>query len=264
MAKPTKTKEMKPKADEDASAPSPDKSGGGLIDLKTIILIVVVLFSSLLSTAGAGYLMTTMFIIPEINKLSHASGDGEEAEGEEGGHHDPASTEVPASNIGMNLELDEFTVNLGDDPNLEGSQFLRAKVSLSIKVPDAQNCYAPAGEHHAMHLSPQHASDSLAQLSIQNGTVLGGASPVDATLLANGGGEAGPSCEDLFKTNMSKYVPTVRDIVNVSLMKRTATILASIEGQEALKDEIKQQLSQIMAPDYTVIRVNFQDFIIQK
>jgi flagellar basal body-associated protein FliL len=47
-------------------------------------------------------------------------------------------------------------------------------------------------------------------------------------------------------------------------MKRTASQLASAEGQEVLKDEIKEQLTQVMAPEYEVLRVNFQDFIIQR
>jgi hypothetical protein len=99
-------------------------------------------------------------------------------------------------------------------------------------------------------------------LPAMGGQIVGAAAPVDRTLIAEEGG--GPTCEQIFKNNMGKYVPTIRDVINASLMKRTASSLASLEGQESLKDEIKDQLNQIMGPDYSVLRVNFQDFIIQR
>jgi flagellar basal body-associated protein FliL len=270
MAKPTSTKDAKPKAEEEAAkGAAKAEGGGGVFDLKFIILVVVVLLSTLLSTAGTGYLVTTMFIIPEIGKIAHASGEkphGEEgAEKGEHGTADPASTEVAAHEVGMNLELDEFTVNLKEDSNLEGSQFLRAKVALSVKVPEAENCYATGGEHKATGgVAPGMPNSQTVAQQVNQGVLMGAAASVEPVLLANGGGEGGPSCEDVFKKNMAKHVPTMRDIINASLMKRTATLLATMEGQEALKDEIKAQLSTVMAPDYAVVRVNFQDFIIQK
>lgn len=247
MARPTKPKDLKPKVEgEAAAAPG---GGGAAFDLKYIILIAVVIIASIVGSAGSAYLMTTMFVMPEISKASHAKG-GEEAGGESPTGPDTASTETPANEVGMNLELDEFTVNLKTDPNMDGSQFLRAKMALSIKVPEKENCYA---EHKAAQLPAAYG----------DGKIVGAAAPaVDRTTLAEEGG--GPSCEDIFKNNMGKYVPTIRDVVNAALMKRTASSLASLEGQEALKDEIKEQLNQILAPDYQVLRVNFQDFIIQK
>jgi hypothetical protein len=114
-------------------------------------------------------------------------------------------------------------------------------------VPEAENCYA----HKAAMAIP-----------LDGGQIVGAAAPVDRTMVANEGG--GPTCEQIFTTNMGKYVPTIRDVINASLMKRTASSLASLEGQEALKDEVKEQLNQIMGPNYQVLRVNFQDFIIQR
>ncbi len=260
MARPTKPKDLKPKVEGEGGAVAPaapaaaEGGGGGGLDLKFIIMVVVILVATIGGSVGSSYLMTTMFVVPEIGKLAHASG-GEHAagEGEAPSGHDGASTETPGSQVGMNLELDEFMVNLKPDPSLPGSQYLRAKMALSVKVPDAQNCYI---EHHA-------EATPLGDGNLGDGQIVGAAAPVDRTLLANGG-EAGPSCEDVFKKNMSKYVPTIRDVVNGSLMKRNATLLATLEGQEALKDEIKEQLNAIMAPDYQILRVNFQDFIIQR
>jgi hypothetical protein len=128
-------------------------------------------------------------------------------------------------------------------------------MALSIKVPEKENCYAEKAAFMPM------------PIRVQGGKIVGAAAPVahtpvDRTMLAEEGGAL--SCDQVFKNNMGKYVPTIRDVINAALMKRTATALASLEGQEALKDEIKDQLSQILAPNYSVLRVNFQDFIIQK
>lgn len=247
MARPTKPKDLKPKVDGEAPAAS---GGGGGLDLKFIIMVVVIVIASIGGSAGSAYLMTTMFVMPELAKVSHGAGGEGGEHGAEPTGPDGASTETPAHEVGMNLELDEFTVNLKTDPNLGGSQFLRAKMALSVKVPEKENCYL---EHHA----------ALVPVVYANGKIVGAAAPVDRTMLASGG-ESGPSCEDMFKINMGKYVPTIRDVINAALMKRTASTLATLEGQEALKDEIKQQLGAILAPNYDVLRVNFQDFIIQK
>jgi flagellar basal body-associated protein FliL len=253
MARPTKPKDLKPKVEGEASA-APAAGGGGL-DLKFIILIVVAILAPILGSAGSTYLITTMVVMPELTKAAAAAkpgdGDGQSPTGPDG-----ASTETPANQVGMNLELDEFTVNLKADPSMEGTQYLRAKMALSIKVPEKENCYAT--EKAALAPMP---------IRVQGGKIVGAAAPVartsvDRTMLAEEGG--GPSCEQVFKNNMGKYVPTIRDVINAALMKRTATALATLEGQEALKDEIKDQLNQILAPNYEVLRVNFQDFIIQK
>jgi len=95
---------------------------------------------------------------------------------------------------------------------------------------------------------------------VANGYIAGAAAPVDTERLAEGG----PSCPELFSEKMSKFVPTIRDIINEALMSRTATTLATAEGQESLKKEIKDKVNPIINPTYAVIRVNFQDFIIQK
>jgi len=260
MARPTKPKDLKPKVEgEIADASAAGGGGGGGLDLKFIIMVVVILVATIGGSVGSAYLMTTMFVVPEIGKIAKAAGAGGGAEaGAEGaaeGGKDGASTETPATEVGMNLELDEFTVNLKADPSMDGTQYLRAKMALSIQVPEKENCYLEGKK--AM----------LPADLIPGGKVMGAAAPVsytstDRTMIAEEGG--GPTCEQIFKNNMSKYVPTARDVINAALMKRTASSLSTLEGQESLKDEIKDQLSQILAPNYKVLRVNFQDFIIQK
>jgi flagellar basal body-associated protein FliL len=256
MARPTKPKDLKPKAEgEVAAVPGgaapPAGGGGAALDLKFIVLMVVMVLASVLGSAGSAYLMTTLFVTPEIQKVAKAA-PAAEGEADKGGEHGGGEAVNAA---GMNLELDEFMINLKPDPTMTGNQYLKAKITLSIKPPDEENCYL---EKHAM-LPPD---------AIPGGKVVGAAAPIvdrklDRTLVANEGGGP-PPCEGLFKGSMGQFVPTIRDIINASLMKRTASQLATLEGQEALKDEIKDQITQVMAPKYEVLRVNFQDFIIQR
>jgi flagellar basal body-associated protein FliL len=247
MARPTKPKDLKPKVEgEIAEAPAVASGAGGGLDIKFIIMVVVILVATIGGSVGSAYLMTTMFVVPEIGKIAKSAGAGPAAPT----GTDAASTETPSNEVGMNLELEEFMVNLKADPNANGSQYLRAKMALSIKVPEKENCYLEGKK--AM----------LPADMMPGGKVVGAAVSIDRTLIAEEG--AGPTCEQIFKNNMSKYVPTIRDVINAALMKRTASSLATLEGQESLKDDIKDQLSQILAPNYKVLRVNFQDFIIQR
>lgn len=274
MARPTKPKDLKPKTEGEAVAPvagMPVTTNSSAPDIKFILLLVIMVISSILGSAGSVYLMTSMLITPEIHKISQTGGG--EAHGEGGAAAEAgAEGETPANAVGMNLELDEFMVNLKPDPALGGNQYLKAKMALSIKTPDDQNCYK---EEKKASLKP---TATIAMVhNLNGGQIAGAAAPlqttvseirhlpkVDRELLSEGGEGGPPPCETKFKESMGKYVPSIRDIINASLMKRTASQLASQEGQETLKDEIKEQISQIMAPDYEVLRVNFQDFIIQR
>jgi flagellar basal body-associated protein FliL len=48
-------------------------------------------------------------------------------------------------------------------------------------------------------------------------------------------------------------------------MKRSASDLSTPEGQEAFKDEVKEQVDHVIGSNqYTVQRINFEDFIIQR
>ena len=262
MARPTKPKDLKPKTEGEAAPAAggmPVTTNSSAPDIKFIILLVIMVLSSILGSAGSVYLMTSMLITPEIHKISQAGGGGGPGEGA-AAEGKAGESETPANAVGMNLELDEFMVNLKPDPALGGNQYLRSKMALSIKTPDEQNCYKEE-KKASLNLKTTVAMNKLA-----GGHIAGAAAPIrpiDREMLAEGEGGP-PPCETHFKESMGKYVPSIRDIINASLMKRTASQLASQEGQETLKDEIKEQLSQIMAPDYEVLRVNFQDFIIQR
>jgi len=258
MAKPSKPKDIKPKADGDAAASGGGGGGGGL-DLKFIITLMVIMLCTTLTSGAAVYFLAPMVLMPaieeQLKKVAAAPAHGEEgAEGE--GEHE-------TSKVGMNLELDEFTVNLKEDPALPGTQYLRAKMSLNVGVPAEEDCYAePAeGEKHA------EVPAILREGQVVGAAVSISSRDIDDSLIANGGGAAVDpkvACIATFKDHMGKYIPTIRDVINASLMKRSAGTLATLEGQEALKDEIKESINQFMGEKYQIIRVNFEDFIIQK
>ena len=237
MAKPAKPKNLKPKAEGSPAAKAgggaAQSPGGGAMDLKTIILIVAMLVSSVAGSALTAFVLGPMVMVPAItDQLSHMTlTAGGEAHGEQ---HEEGHGKRPK--IGMNLELDEFRANLKHDPTVKGNQFLAAKMSLSVLVPDEQNCNLMTHGH----------GDS-----------------------GGGHGDSGPSpeeaCQLEFNKAMGRYVPTVRDIINSALMKRTAGQLSTLEGQEALKDDIIQEINHLIIDDgYRILRVNMQDFIVQR
>jgi flagellar basal body-associated protein FliL len=286
MSKPTKPKDLKPDEAAGGAPPVPAAGGGGL-DLKFIITILAIVLFSIGSSVGAIYFLGPMVLVPAIvaqmpkpEPAEGAEGEpGEEAGGHGGGGH---------TNVGLTLELDEFTANLKADPALRGTQYVRTKVALSVSVPEPEDCTK------LMHptASAQLGSRTLAMgagvatinavakiTALQGGTLAGAAAPLDDVTveqirqessqqkrLASGGSAASPydTCLTTFKHNMAIYVPTIRDIINSALMKRTSGNLESVEGQEALKDEIKDQINQLLGEERKVIRVNFQDFIIQR
>ena len=261
MARPTKPKDLKPKAEPDAGGgptPVPGGGGGGGLDLKFVVTLVAIVLSSILGSVGSVYFLAPMVLEPVI---SQAISKGAEKGGEHGdAHGDPAAAH--ASKVGLNLELDEFMVNLKTDPEAGGNQYLRAKMSLNIGVPPEEDCYAVAagGEHHAQ-------LPAKMTINGESGVIAGAAAPIDRTMLASGGGapvDPTVACLATFKGNMSKYVPTMRDVINAALMKRTAGNLATLEGIESLKDEIKDEINQLLDSKYKIVRVNFEDFIIQR
>ena len=264
MARPTKPKDLKPaegaEAAEGGGKEKPAKGGGPGLDLKFIVTIMAIFLCSIGSAVGAMYFLAPMILVPAIvAKLPKAEGAG--AEGEKEGAH----KEAEKPKVGMNLELDEFTDNLKKDPDMSGSQFVRAKMALSVTAEEKEDCNALLEKKAAyLNPSPRIATVRLPVI-LADGVIAGAAAGISNQYLAE---EAAASpydtCMHEFKEKMGHYVPTIRDIINAALMKRTAGQLATPEGQEALKDDIKDQINQVLAEGYKVVRVNFQDFIIQR
>ncbi|MFN8615069.1 MAG: flagellar basal body-associated FliL family protein [Vampirovibrionales bacterium] len=273
MARPTKAKDIKPEdidlASGSTDAPAISASG---LDIKFIVTIVAILIAGIGGSVASTLFLAPIALGPVVAQQVQSAMGGEHGKKEGEAGEEGASHGSPAQTIGLRMDLDEFTVNLQADPNIKGNQFLRTKMTLNIGVPEEEYC-DPTGGH-----GEKHASVAVRDVIASGGRVAGGqllgaaASTVPlpmggkAKLIANGGGEAADpykTCTDAFAKNMTPYGPTIRDIINQSLMKRTAGTLATIEGQELLKDDIKAQINSLIGPKYSVIRVNFSDFIIQ-
>jgi len=248
MARPTKPKDLKPKAEAEITTTSAPAGGGGGslgLDIKFIVTLVAIVVSTLVGSAGSAYFIVPLVLEDKLSQIKvTAAVDG-----------GAGATDDDGEKVGMNLELDEFTVNLKEDPNIGGNQYLRAKLSMNVGVPGEEDCY---------HLS--------AFLPTLPANIVGAAAPIATESVivaqAHGGGSGTADtltvCLDNFKNNMAKYVPTMRDVINAALMKRTAGTLSTLEGQEALKDEIKEEINLFMEDKYEVLRINFEDFVIQR
>jgi flagellar basal body-associated protein FliL len=258
MAKPIKPKKLKQKNDASegenpVSAKQKKEAGAtstkakGITMLQTIILAVVMLFASVAGPAITMYFLGPMLLKPIIAQAMPTPTEGEEgAEGEEAkdGSGEKGEHGKTTDAMGLSLGLDDFTVNLHRPEGVKGNQFLRAKMNLSVLVPEEQNCLA-TGSHD------EHAEAA------------GGGG-------GHGGGDAAAvdpmeACMETFNKSMAPYVPTLRDIINTALMKRSAQQIATLEGQEDLKDELAHEMNTVLKNHgYTVQRVNLQDFIIQR
>jgi flagellar basal body-associated protein FliL len=253
MAKPVKPKTLKPKmgsegggsgfdnneGDETSVISKATTSGGTSGLLSIVILSVVMLFSSVAGPVAALYFLGPTLLAPIIAKVvpKHVETEGSEA------ITGTAFTKV--SPLGLNLALDEFTVNLKKDPALRGTQYLRSKMNLSVIVPEAESC-SPKKE----------ASGEHGEKPAEGGEH--GATPAVPVDLAK-------ACNEAFVQKMTPFVPTLRDIVNTALMKRSAAQIGTLEGQELLKDEMSQEMNNILGTHhYQVVRVNFEEFIVQR
>ena len=76
-------------------------------------------------------------------------------------------------------------------------------------------------------------------------------------------GEALKKWEEEFHMEMAHYVPAIRDIVISALTQRTSEDLATEEGKEAVKKDIKAKVDKLLHGHHEVIRVNIENFIIQ-
>lgn len=221
MTRPTQPKGNKPGDNETPKDILPVAIQKGL-DTKFIILIAVIALSTVLASVGGTYLISTQILLPSMLKQLSQGQEAPDEGGEEEGN--PENT--------INLNLNDFTVNLKNEPDMAGNQYLKTKISLVVTVHEEQNCNVTADEKKG-----------------------------------EGGKEGGKDivvCMEAFQSHMGKFTPAIRDIINSALMSRTSAQLASIEGQESLKDEIKENINGIIDAHHKIIRVNFEDFIVQR
>jgi flagellar protein FliL len=222
MARPTKSKDAKPKADAEGGSEE-KQATGSKIDMNLIIMAVIIILCSSVASAASVFFLAPMVIKPLVASHAAAGEGGEEgeelAEGEEGaaegeeGEHGEGEEE---HTVGPVIDLEEFTVNL-KDPGEE--HYLRADLSISVTAEDP----------------------NFEKLS----------------------GEAIHKWEEEFNHEMAHYVPAIRDIVISSLTSKTSTELASTTGKDQLKLQIKDSVNTLFAGKRKVIRVNFENFIIQ-
>jgi flagellar basal body-associated protein FliL len=268
MAKPIKPKSSKPLAKIEESAPSeeatpkaskkdaPSPLSKGLTMFQTIILAVVMLIASVVGPAATLYFLGPTLLVPMIQKAIPASTEegeegeeGEKPEGEHGkegkeGEHGKEAPKTPS--LGMNLPMEEFIVSLKTSQASKSTQFLKAKMSLAIAVPEGEDCNAPAeegeGKPEAKAEGGEHGGEGAGKAE-----------------------DPAAACNEAFVKKMDAYVPTLRDIVNTALMKRNASQIATLEGQEDFKDELVSEMNAVLSNHgYTVQRINLQDFIIQR
>jgi flagellar basal body-associated protein FliL len=262
MAKPIKPKSSKPLAKIEEQAPSeenapkaskkdaPSPLSKGLTMFQTIILAVVMLIASIVGPAATLYFLGPTLLVPMIQKAMPAPAEegeeGEKPEGEEG--KKPEGKEAPKTpGLGLNLPMEEFIVSLKTSQASKSTQFLKAKMSLAIAVPEGEDCYAPVEE--------EGKPDAKAEGGEHGGE--GGE--------GKGATDPAAACNEAFVKKMDAYVPTLRDIVNTALMKRNASQIATLEGQEDFKDELVSEMNAVLSNHgYTVQRINLQDFIIQR
>lgn len=79
--------------------------------------------------------------------------------------------------------------------------------------------------------------------------------------VAASGGKVDPEKE--FQTRIKKYVPALEDSVVTILSSRTYQDLASIDGKELVKREIKDRCQRILGESETLTNVYFTEFVIQ-
>lgn len=224
MVRPSKPKEIKPKAevstDENGAQNGGAPSGGGVNSLVTSIITTVVICVLFLS---ASYFIQDKLLTDKLAKISATQGaEGEADEGEEGGDGETVEK-------GVILDLGEFILNLSD-PN--SRRYLKAEVAIELsKLPTdpGANPKAKKGGH--------------------GGGGSGGAPPPD------------PQAE--FEKEMQQYKPAIRDAIISTLSSKTAEELSTISGKELAKEQIKEAVNSIFGGEREVMRVSFGSFIIQ-
>jgi len=128
MARPTKAKDPKPKA-EDAEEILEEGSPRQSIDIINIVIMALVIFlSTTFSSAASIYFLAPIALKPILSQITVKTTGGDAAAGDDSGSEAPAEP-----TIGPVLPLEEFTVNLKDTTT---ERYLRANISLSITADD--------------------------------------------------------------------------------------------------------------------------------
>jgi len=228
MVRPTRPKEIKPKADTTGSVVKELTSGGiegnKLIIVNTITTIIVCLLF-----IGANYFIQDQLLTAKMAGLGAAS---DQTAAEEA----PAESDVPER--GIILDLGEFVLNLSD---VSSRRYLKVNVALELSrlpsdpaMPGDKPKDGGAGGH---------------------GGGLGGG--------GNGGEGGAPDPMKIIEEEMSQYRPAVRDAIISTLSSKTAEELLSTPGKELAKEQIKEAVNSIFNGEREVLRVSFGNFIIQ-
>jgi len=227
MVRPTRPKEIKPKADSTGSVVK-ELTSGGIEGNKLIIVNTVTTIIVCLLFIGANYFIQDQLLTSKMAGLGTASDQtAEEA---------PAESDVPER--GIILDLGEFVLNLSD---VSSRRYLKVNVALELSrlpsdpaMPGDKPKDGGAGGH---------------------GGGLGGA--------GNGGEGAAPDPMKIIEEEMSQYRPAVRDAIISTLSSKTAEELLSTPGKELAKEQIKEAVNSIFNGEREVLRVSFGNFIIQ-
>ncbi len=129
---------------------------------------------------------------------------------------------------GIILDLGDFIVNLCDE-----AQKKYLKVNVAIEVTQKETDFpkeeeAPKSGGHGHGAAP---------------------APVDPM--------------EAIQKEMNQYKPAIRDAVITNLSSKTSAELASAAGKELSKEQISNDINNILAGEREVLRVSFAQFIIQ-
>lgn len=129
MVRPTKPKELKPKAE---GAEGEAKASGGAGGMKLIIVNALVTIVVCFLFLGSNYMIVQNTISTAMSKMGVAGEEGEEAHGEE----------EEAVERGPILDLGEFILNLSDPGR---SRYLKVNVALELTRKETDPHPEPAG-----------------------------------------------------------------------------------------------------------------------
>ena len=141
---------------------------------------------------------------------------------------DESATAEDEIQRGIILDLGDFIVNLCDE-----AQKKYLKVNVAIEVTQKETDFpketeAPKSGGHGHGAAP---------------------APVDPM--------------EAIQKEMNQYKPAIRDAVITNLSSKTSAELASAAGKELAKEQISNDINNILAGEREVLRVSFAQFIIQ-